>query len=91
VYTGFRPKFVLIKNTSGAYNWLIWDSTRGTYNANAPLLYPNLSNAEDSAGLVDFVSNGFKMRSSDPGLNTNGNVYIYAAFAESPFNYSRAR
>jgi hypothetical protein len=92
VFTSFRPKYFLVKNTnSGTANWLVWDSARGTYNANAPLLYPNLSNAEDSAGIVDFLSNGFKMRSSDPGINASGSTYVYAAFAESPFNYSRAR
>ena len=92
IYTGFRPRFVLIKRTSAAANWVIYDSVRGTYNANLPWLYPNASTAETATEAVDFLSNGFKIRSeSGATMNPDGGTFIYAAFAESPFKYSLAR
>jgi hypothetical protein len=92
VYTGFRPRWVLIKrsDTAGA-NWYLLDSARNTYNVTNSLLRPNLSDAEVSAVPIDFLSNGFKPRDTDAGSNASGGTYIYAAFAESPFQYARAR
>jgi hypothetical protein len=91
VYTGFRPEFVMIKGSSfSGGNWLIWDTVRATYNAASPVLFANLSNAEDTAPDVDILSNGFKLRTTS-NRNTNGETYIYAAFAEFPFKYSLAR
>jgi hypothetical protein len=40
---------------------------------------------------MDILSNGFKCRNSDTLENGSGNTIIYAAFAENPFNSSRAR
>jgi hypothetical protein len=37
----------------------------------------------------DFVSNGFKIRSSWTGKNASGGTYIYMAFAENPFVSSK--
>ena len=48
-------------------------------------LYPNLTSAKASAGGIDFLSNGFKARSTNGNNNGNGNPYIYMAFAEHPF------
>jgi hypothetical protein len=95
VYTGFRPKFVMIKGTSVATNWNIFDSSRNTYNLANLDLYPNVSDAEtvDQYGKVDLLSNGFKLRpdSTTFGINQSGASYIYMAFAESPFRNSLAR
>jgi hypothetical protein len=33
---------------------------------------------------VDFLSNGFKLRSDNNEYNNNGGSYIYMAFAEAP-------
>jgi hypothetical protein len=93
VYTGFRPKFVMVKDASNANNWQILDTARDTYNVAANIIQPNLSNAESAFGLggIDFLSNGFKVRTSSTGINTSGATVIYAAFAESPFRNSLAR
>jgi hypothetical protein len=92
VYCGFRPRYVMIKVFSGTANsWVIYDSVRATYNANDGRIYPDLSNAEGSGAPVDFLSNGFKLRTTDQQVNGSGSSYIFAAFAESPFNYARAR
>jgi hypothetical protein len=56
-------------------------------------LRPNTSNAEYSSGgiNIDILSNGFKIRDTGTDINTSSGTHIYAAFAESPFNYARAR
>ena len=93
VYTGFRPRFIMVKRTDTAgNNWRIWDTSRATYNAGLPVLYPNTSDAEDSVtDTYDILSNGFKLRGSGAGANASGGTFIYAAFAENPFKISRAR
>jgi hypothetical protein len=97
VYTGFRPKFVMIKSSSGVENWFIMDSSRDTYNVTYLQLFPNLANAETSGSgrspqvIQDFLSNGFKVRGANNEINTSSGTYIYAAFAESPFKNSLAR
>jgi hypothetical protein len=93
VFLGFRPRYVLVKLSSGVENWYVQDSARGIYNANTYELFPNLSNAEQNstAYSVDFLSNGFKLRTSDASINTSSGTNIYAAFAENPFKYALAR
>ena len=93
VYTGFKPKFVMIKRTNTTGSWVVFDGARNTYNVTNNTLYPDLVNAEESGVmLIDFVSNGFKLRSSAVNeINASGSTYIYAAFAENPFKYSNAR
>jgi hypothetical protein len=99
VYLGFRPKYILFKNTSIAEGWNVRDTSRDTYNASQYELYPNSSAAEGNASgrspttYLDILSNGFKLRSNNAELNnsTGTNVYIYAAFAENPFKNALAR
>ena len=91
VYLGFRPKFIMLKITSTADSWLIIDSVRQTYNVMGPYLIPNLSDAEGTASIIDFTSNGFKLRNTGGSYNGSGSTYIYMAFAENPFKNSNAR
>jgi hypothetical protein len=92
VFTGFRPRFVLFKNTI-ASQWILLDTSRSTYNVSNAYLEPNTSDVENSANTVfDFLSNGFKLRNAaGTDYNASGNTYIYMAFAENPFKYSLAR
>jgi len=96
VYTGFRPKWVMLKASSSTGDWYILDTSRDTYNLSGKSIPANLSIAEPSIGLsysctLDLLSNGFKFRDGGSGSNGSGVTYIYAAFAEAPLNYSRAR
>ena len=91
VYTGFRPAYVWIKNIDASSNWHCLDSTRKTYNPMQTSLQINLSALEwDDAAILDFTSNGFKLRDTD-NLTNNANTFIYFAIAETPFKYSNAR
>jgi hypothetical protein len=94
VYLGFRPRFVMIKCSSDAQAWIIFDTARNPYNSNLYELYPNLTLADsvDTNGSIDIVSNGFKNRNAaSASLNASGQTYIYACWAENPFKYSNAR
>lgn len=93
VYTGFRPRFILFKQSSAAGNdWYIYDAVRSTYNVATHRLFPNSSAAEaTNFNTLDILSNGWKVRDSNSAWNASGATYIYAAFAESPFKYSLAR
>ena len=86
VYTGFKPAFVMVKETSNINSWRILDNKRSPINVMNKPLFANLSNAEGTADHeTDFVSNGFKIRSSDTNMNRSGGTFIYMCFAENPF------
>ena len=85
VYTGFKPSFVMIKGTYGDW-WSMSDNKRDIDNVVDKTLYANVSDAEYSGAnyYIDFLSNGFKIRTAHGGMNTSTNTYIYMAFAEAP-------
>ena len=87
VYTGFKPAWVLYKKSSAPENWHIVDNKRDTLNPNSFAIDANNANAEanDANLQMDFLSNGFKLRTSHPTANGSGETYIYMAFAEHPF------
>jgi len=91
VYTGFRPAWVLVKRTDAANNWILWDTTRNTYNQIDDNLYPDSAAAENNDPGIDALSNGFKIRGTALFSNASGGTYIYMAFAENPFKYANAR
>ena len=93
IYTGFRPAFFVVKNaSSGSTSWRLYDDKRPAYNPANLILYPDTSSSESGTGHpMDFVSNGIKNRGTFSEVNTNGDTYIYLAFAESPFKYANAR
>jgi SPRY domain len=90
VFTGFRPRYVLVKRTDSTSDWYIWDTARDTYNVISATLFADTAGAETSAASIDGLSNGFKCRSATV-VNVSTGTYIYAAFAENPFKYARAR
>ena len=99
---GFKPALILFKNTDNVENWYIIDSARHPYNQATPssnaagavnTLQPNTSNSEaTSRGFhtnttVDILSNGFKIRTTNPAsgeISFGTRNYIYAAWAEAP-------
>ncbi len=94
VFTGFRPKFIMWKRSNAVENWGIWTplaNGNGIASSNNFMLFPNLSNAQDTTQIFDTLANGFKNRDSGSLANANGGTYIYAAFAENPFKNANAR
>ena len=93
VFTGLRPRFLIYKRTDAAdtVGWIMIDSARDPYNVATKYIVANGSTAEGTTNVVDFLSNGFKLRLPGADGNVSGGTYIFAAFAESPFQYARAR
>ncbi len=84
VYTGFKPAMVIAKNITATQDWVIKDNKRPGFNQINDVLYPNGNYTEGHGADVDFLSNGFKMRSTANNINASGQVFIYMAFAEAP-------
>ena len=95
VYTGFKPAMLIIKRENSSDHWAMYDNARDTDNPVTRQLKPDLpsssSNGADnnsSNNAVDFLANGFKIRTSDSRINGNAsgsNHYVYACWAEHPF------
>jgi len=87
VYCGFRPAFVMFISIagSGAGRWML-DTARNPFNVADDILQAN-SNAAESSGSsynLDFLSNGFKVRTASD-FNASGRTIAFVAFAEHPF------
>ena len=80
---GFRPDWILIKQTNASNAWRIFDSMRGLQSPQT--LFANLDSQEDSESntLTSFDSDGWTM-GSQQGVNDNGDTYIYAAYKMNP-------
>jgi hypothetical protein len=91
VYLGFRPAFVMFKNSQAVSDWWIYDTKRNTFNVMDSALRANLSDAELTYAFIDTLSNGFKLRNTGGDGNRSGETIIYAAFAENPFKNALAR
>jgi len=95
IYTGFRPRFILVKSSSNASTpWQIFDTSINPYNTAVNNIAAHSAVVEpyDTASPIDFLSNGFKLRGGASSWNNyNTGTWIYAAFAENPLKYSNAR
>ena len=87
VYTGFKPEWILFKNLGAAEEWVLQDTTRNPINPVTKNIRAdsNIAEADASSLDIDFLSNGFKNRSDQAQLNSDGVNYAYIAFAEHPF------
>tara|TARA_Y100001951_G_scaffold25623_1_gene19792 strand:- start:5314 stop:7836 length:2523 start_codon:yes stop_codon:yes gene_type:complete len=93
VYTGFKPAFVMVKYTGSGESWVVLDDERDGYNVTNKNLRANSTNAEASGSTynIDFLSNGFKPRTTWEGLNGSGYTIVFLAMAKNPFKYATAR
>ena len=87
IYTGFKPAWVMAKNTDATKSWFMYDNKRDPFNPTVEKLRADTSAAEATGTdkLIDMYSNGFKIRTDDAEFNASGNKYIYMCFAENPF------
>jgi hypothetical protein len=93
VYTGFQPRFIIIKSSNTTYAWFMEDMARNGFNGTSAILQAN-SNAAEVTGTaynIDFLSNGFKLATTQGNINGSGDTFIYMAFASNPFKNSLAR
>jgi hypothetical protein len=86
IYTGFKPAWLMIKNSERANtSWTIYDNKRPGYNSDNAYILAEQQDNELSDKDIDLLSNGFRSLLSNNAVNTSGDKYIYMAFAESPF------
>ena len=80
VTTGFQPRFILIRRTSYAEDWFVFDSLRGLVSSSAdPYLRINSNAAQTTtASFFDISSTGFTVTAN---FTNNANNYIYYAHA----------
>jgi hypothetical protein len=86
VYTGFKPAWVMVKDSSNTGAWTIFDKKRGaSMGANDHSLKASDTDAEyTSENWIGFVSNGFKLEGTNDDAN-GSSTYVYLAFADQPF------
>ncbi len=92
IYTGFKPAWVMIKETAATGSWHMFDNKRKAFNPSDSILYADLSNQEatsQTGNPIDILSNGFKCRGGGNDTNLDGGTYVYMAFAEHPFVSSK--
>ena len=91
-YTGFRPAYIMIKQYyDSTQNWWSFDNKRLGYNPDNDGQNINLSVDDETGDKIDFLSNGFKLRSTDAYTNQNGTKMLFIAFAEFPFVSSNSK
>jgi len=86
-YLGFRPRLLVLKRNA-TDNWFVFDSVRDTFNVVGDYLLWDATQAESASSLIDFTSNGFKLRSSSASLNPSGGEIFYMAWGDVPFKYN---
>ncbi len=93
VYTGFKPALVIVRYIGLGESWVVLDNERDGYNVTNKnvRLNSNVDEASGSTYNVDFLSNGFKPRTTWEGLNGSGYRIVYLAMAKNPFKYATAR
>jgi hypothetical protein len=89
VYTGFKPKMLVIKDGDNSERaWVVYDDKRNTFNPVQNTVGWNLNGSEDTSSYpVDFLSNGFKLRTTNNLVNASS-TYFYACWGSVPFRYN---
>ena len=88
IYTGFRPRLFVQKRIDSTGSWRVWDASRHPYNPNDAILRWEDSSGEDAAnGVVDFLSNGVKIRMTYAEMNASGGDFVYMCWGDVPFKY----
>ena len=95
VFTGFRPAWIMVKETDASGFWMIQDNKIYPINdGDTRSLAANDTATESTisgrGNEMDILSNGFKMRASTGDFNAS-NTHVYLAFAEQPFKFANAR
>jgi len=89
VYTGFEPSFLILKyfgnNGKMWYGMTNKQSTAGGFNPIDDFNVLSGTEAEQSETICDFLSNGFKIKTTQSDINQSGEVIGYYAWARAPF------
>ena len=83
-HCGFRPAFIMIKNMdNSSAHWYMIDDKRNPENECRISLKANQTGSEvTDTNFIDFLSNGFKLRTNGGYVNNSYHRIFYMAFAE---------
>ena len=97
VNTGFEPGLIIAKNRDSggpaAYGWSMISNTFGmtgatsanpSYNELTQNFFADQAVVPGTGNAVDFLSNGFKWRSTGTGGNQSSSPFVYMAWAKYP-------
>ena len=85
MYTGFRPKLVVVKNQSATGIWRVYDNSNSGDNPINRYKSWDSNGAEGDTGHpLDFLANGFKIRGTNTDVNSDGHRFAFAAWADRP-------
>lgn len=86
VHLGFKPAFLLFKNQgSSVERWANYDKLRAGYNSQNNRLSASDNTAESAeTEKIDFMANGFKIRSNGDGHLNDSNSHQWFAWADEP-------
>ncbi len=90
VYTGFRPRLLVVKNIDASGGWIVVDTKRETFNPVGELIaeWNDSYGQFDPANVnMDILSNGFKLRNTDQKINSS-HTFMYMAWGDVPFKYN---
>ena len=96
IFLGFKPAFIVIKSLDANNDWTIRDRFRDPQNPRNNVLRWNQEASSQSevvdnnAYAIDFLSTGFKLRTTGSEQHNANNKFIYAAFAEAPAPLAKA-
>tara|TARA_R100001443_G_scaffold117338_2_gene141525 strand:- start:10617 stop:11144 length:528 start_codon:yes stop_codon:yes gene_type:complete len=93
-YCGFRPKFVMVKSSSEAMNWIVHTSSQGVTKKDGSAgkignnvegyVYPNTGGYEDTDKDITLFSTGFRLPEAHTVHNANDYKYVWWAIADHP-------
>ena len=81
ITTGFLPRLLIIKNTTNANSWFLYDTVRGLGTGNDPYMQLENTNAQAGGDTFATSSTGFTINQSYSSVNASGAKYIYYAHA----------
>ena len=89
-FTGFSPSLLFLKNDASGEGWFMVNNKSNPYNVVNKNLFANTSGAEATNGTaasdknLDFLANGFKIRTTNSEVNSNSATYRYWAWGGQP-------
>jgi hypothetical protein len=92
VYTGFRPRLLVVKNVDASDGWVVVDTEREPHNVMGEKVLNwegNYAEYDPANVNMDVLSNGFKLRNTDQKINTS-HTFVYMAWGDVPAKYNNA-
>ena len=81
IYTGFRPRFIVTKHTSGSDAWKRWYFSDSATGIGKTTLYPNFTSGEGNYNNFNIFNDGFQIKVTDGTINQSGYTFFYWAIA----------